>query len=141
MPLTQQQERVLGKEAHSTQRIMKDADCAKAQEARRAAVKTSQDILKRTAFRLWREWTERHAARRASRRFELLRCCGSVVTRVAPSAPHPAVITSLTQLVRLWRRGGDEQNRLRGAWGLGPFFLNRKVEGSDTADTPPTPPL
>ena len=51
------------KEAHGARRIMKDADGAKAQEVRYAAVRTLRNILRRAAFRLWCEWTERRATR------------------------------------------------------------------------------
>ena len=58
------------KEAHGARRIMKDTEGAKAQEARRAAVRALHNILRRAAFRLWREWTEPRAARRARRRLD-----------------------------------------------------------------------
>ena len=58
------------KEAHGARRIMKDTEGAKAQEVRRAAVRAPHDILRRAAFRRWREWTEPRAARRARHRLE-----------------------------------------------------------------------
>lgn len=58
------------KETHGARRIMKDTKGAKAQDARRAAVRALHNILRRAAFRLWREWTEPRAARRARRRLE-----------------------------------------------------------------------
>ena len=50
---------------------MKDADCTKVQDARCAAVVTLRNIPTRAVFRLWHEWTEERATRRARRMFEL----------------------------------------------------------------------
>ena len=58
------------KEAHSAQRIMKDTEGAKAQEAQCAAVRALHNILRQAAFRLWHEWTELCAARHTRRRLE-----------------------------------------------------------------------
>ena len=51
------------KEAHSAQRIMKDTEGAKAQEAQCAAVRALHNILRQAAFRLWCKWTGQCAAR------------------------------------------------------------------------------
>ena len=58
------------KEAHGARRIMKDTEGARAQEERRAAVRALHNILRGSAFRLGREWTEPRAARRARRRLD-----------------------------------------------------------------------
>ena len=47
---------------------------------------------------------------------------GSMMSLLLPKTPVTITLTSPTQLARLRRRGGEEQNRLRGFLGLGSSF-------------------